>query len=145
MKPIIKIHRYWQDKNQTFGTCTVLRDSNQPMFVSLALERGWRGNISNVSCIPAGTYNVVYEYSDKFEKMLWEIKDVPNRSETKFHAANYWRSLNGCVALGLRAKKIDNDGYMDITNSRNTMTAFHAALKGKTEALLIITTEPNVK
>jgi len=145
MTPIIKVHRYWQDENQTFGTCTVLGDTNQPLFVSLSLERGWKGNLNNISCIPMGTYEVVLEWSDRFQTMLWEIKGVENRSECKFHAANFWHQLNGCVALGLRVKKINGDGYYDITNSKNTMSAFHAALRGKTKALLIITTEPTIK
>ncbi len=144
MKPIIKIHRYWQDTNQSFGTCTVLGDNNQPLFVSLALERGWRNNQQSVSCIPDGVYKVEYEMSDKFGRKLWEVKGVPNRSEIKFHVSNFFRQLNGCISLGLRAKHIDSDGYMDITNSKNTMTAFHFALRGKTEAVLIVRTEPNI-
>ncbi len=82
MKPVIKIHRYWQDTNQSFGTCTVLGDNNQPLFVSLALERGWRNNQHSVSCSPDGVYYVKYEMSDKFGRKVWEIIGVPNRSET---------------------------------------------------------------
>ena len=81
MKPIIMIHRFWQDGNQTFGTCCVLDDKNQPLFVALALERGWQNNQNKISCIPAGTYEVKLEYSDRFKMDLWEIKNVPNRSE----------------------------------------------------------------
>ena len=144
-KPIIKIHRINQDKNQTLGTCTVLDHNNKLVFTSLALERGWRNNENNVSCIPAGVYTCKLEYSNKFNKMLWEIKDVPNRAECKFHAANYWNQLNGCVALGLRVRNLNADAYDDITNSGDTMTEFHKALENYTEAVLIITTEPNVK
>ncbi len=144
MKPIIKIHRYWQDTNQSFGTCTVLGHNNQPLFVGLALERGWRNNEQGVSCIPQGVYDVEFEYSDRFKQKLWEIKGVPNRSETKFHASNYWNQLQGCIALGLRAKKINADKYMDITNSKDTIKAFHMALRGHTRAILIINTEPTI-
>jgi len=145
MRRVIQIHRFWQDSNQTFGTCTVLGDDNQPLFVGLSLERGWRNNEPNVSCIPKGSYEVELEYSNKFKMDLWEIKDVPNREECKFHAANYWHQLNGCVSLGLRAKKINSDGYMDITNSKDTMKAFHTALKGYKDAFLIIKTEPTIE
>ncbi len=143
MKPIIKIHRIWQDNNQTSGTCTVIGDDNFPLFTSLSLERGWRGNQSNVSCIPIGTYTVELEHSPRFGKLLWEIKDVPNRSECKFHAANYWNQLNGCIALGLKYKKINSDNYRDVTSSKNTMAAFHSALSGSS-AILIITVEPTI-
>ena len=143
MKPIIKIHRFWQDRNQSSGTIVVLGDKNFPLYASLGLERGWRNNQSNVSCIPIGVYSVKLEWSPRFNTMLWEIKDVPNRSECKFHSANYWKQLNGCVAPGLKYKRINNDNYRDVTNSKNSLKAFHDALKPYTKAILIITGEPN--
>ena len=147
MIPIIKIERYWQNVNETFGTCTVLGDNDMPLFSSLALERGWRNNEKSVSCIPkdSGPYEVVIEWSNKFKQDLWEIKGVPNRSECKFHAANYWKQLNGCIALGRRPADINNDGYMDITSSRDTMNDFHRAMKGCTKAILVITGKQTIE
>lgn len=147
MIPTIKITRYWQDGNQTLGTCTVLGDRDLVLFASVSLERGWRNNQKNISCIPKGSgpYEVRWEWSNKFKQMLWEIKNVPNRSECKFHSANYWRQLNGCIALGRRPKDIDKDGYIDVTSSNDTMKDFHRALKGHNKALLIITGRPKIK
>jgi hypothetical protein len=144
-KPIIRIHRINQDKNQTLGTCTVLDHNNKLVFTSLALERGWRNNENRVSCYPAGVFTVKLEFSDRFKKKLWEVKNVPGRSECKFHAANFWASLEGCTALGLRLRDLNKDNYDDITNSVDTMAEFHLALAAYTEAVLIVTTEPNVK
>ena len=144
-KPIIRIHRINQDKNQTLGTCTVLDHNNKLVFTSLSLERGWRNNENRVSCYPAGIFTVKLEYSDRFKKMLWEVKNVPGRSECKFHAANYWAQLEGCTALGLRVRDLNKDNYDDITHSGDTMAEFHLALTGYTEAVLVVTTEPNVK
>lgn len=138
MKPIIEIIRRNQDENQTLGTCTVLMDNDIPMFVSLSLERGWRNNETNVSCIPIGIYDCNLEYSPRFNKLLWEIKNVPGRSEAKFHPANYWHQLNGCVALGIKPAHLNSDSYLDITSSGNTHKDFHEVLKGHTKALLII-------
>jgi hypothetical protein len=135
---LIKIYRNWQDENQTLGSCTVYDDYKKPLFSALSLERGWRNNEKGVSCIPIGMYKVVLEYSNRFKTDLWEIKGVENRSECKFHAANYWYQLNGCIALGSRLADINKDGYNDITSSKNTMKAFHKALENDTEALLII-------
>ena len=137
MKPVIKIFRADQDYNQTIGSCVVYKDK-KPIFSAISLERGWRKNEARVSCVPAGEYKVVLEYSNRFKKELWELKGVKNRSETKFHSANYWHQLNGCIALGRSLKDIDGDGYCDVTNSRNTMTAFHIALKDVTETTVII-------
>ncbi len=137
----IKIVRDWQDENQTLGKCTVYDESGKPVFSALSLERGWRSNQRNISCVPLGSYPVVLEWSNRFKQDLWELKNVPNRSECKFHAANFWFQLNGCIALGQKLKDLNNDGYNDVTNSRNTMANFHKALKNETQVTLIITDE----
>lgn len=135
----IKIVRDWQDANQTLGKCTVYDENNKPLFSAISLERGWRNNEKNVSCVPLGRYPLILEWSNRFKTELWELKNVPNRAECKFHSANYWYQLNGCIALGLKLKDLNADGYNDVTNSKNTMKAFHNALKGETRAELLIT------
>lgn len=144
MKPLVKIHRFWQDENQTSGSCVVLDDQNFPIFASLSLERGWKDNRTRISCVPVGIYQLKLEFSDRFQKELWELKGVPNRSESKFHAANYWTQLEGCISLGLKYQLMNGDNYRDVTNSVPTMEAFHLALKGHKEAILMITGEPNI-
>lgn len=137
MKTIL-VNRDWQDDNQTLGVCYVRDERGKIIFKSEAIERGWQDNKKRVSCIPEGEYPVVLEHSNRFRKELWEIYEVPNRSECKFHAANYARQLNGCIALGIKRKDIDNDGYYDVTSSRIAMAKFHEALKGDKKAILIV-------
>lgn len=126
------------DQQASLGTCYVYNDKGDLVFKSESLERGWVNNQNQISCIPTGTYPLKLEYSDRFRKKLWEIYDVPNRSECKFHSANYWFELNGCIALGKQRKHIDGDAVMDITSSRDTMKLFHDALHGQTEAVLMV-------
>lgn len=135
MKTII-LNRDWQDDKQTLGVCYVRDENGCILFKSEAIERGWRNNQNDISCIPPGVYPVKLEYSPRFRKDLWEIYDVPNRSECKFHAANYARQLNGCIALGNKRVDLDGDGYKDVTSSRDTMKRFHIALHGNTVARL---------
>ncbi|MFY0630921.1 MAG: hypothetical protein JXR05_11105 [Flavobacteriaceae bacterium] len=97
---------------------------------------GWLNNTKNISCIPTGTYKLKLEWSPRFEKELWEIYDVPNRRECKFHAANFSRQLNGCIALGKDRADIDNDGLIDVTSSKATMKKFHKAMEGNIIATL---------
>lgn len=144
MIPIIKLHRYSQDCNQSLSTAVVIDSAKNPLFASISLERGWRDNEKGVSCIPKGVYNVELEWSPKFKQDLWEIKGVPRRSECKFHVSNFWKQLNGCIALGRRPTDIDGDGYRDVTSSKSTMADFHKALKGHKRALLMITAEPGL-
>lgn len=139
MKTII-INRDKGDDNHQLGVCYVVdQDSNEVVFKSESIERGWLDNERNVSCIPTGMYLVKKEYSPRFKKDLWEIYDVPNRSECKFHAANYARQLNGCIALGETRLDIDKDGQQDVTNSKETMRKFDEAMGEDKRAFVIIT------
>lgn len=138
MIPRVEIYRLHQDENQTSGICVIYDSYGFPLFSALSLERGWRDNHQNISCVPSGKYSLKYEYSDRFKKHLWELKNVPNRTECKFHSANYWHQLNGCISLGLKYKYLNRDKYRDVTNSINTMKAFESVLKGLDEVKLII-------
>jgi len=137
MKQLL-VNRYWGDSKQSFGVFTVLGEDNQPLYTSMSLERGWVNNTKMVSCIPAGTYKIVLEYSNHFKQRLWELKGVPGRSECKIHTANYWRQLNGCIALGDKAYDLNNDGWMDITRSAYTIKEFHTIMGEDTEASITI-------
>jgi hypothetical protein len=50
-----------------------------------------------------GRYRLVYEYSPKFKRRLWEFYGIPNRSEIKFHIGSHHTHSKGCVLIG------DND------------------------------------
>ena len=132
------IQRYWSDESQTLGTLTLLDSDLNPIFAAISLERGWQDNKPNVSSVPADEYLCVYEYSPTFERNLWELIAVPNRSECKFHASNYWNQLNGCIALGDTAENIGQDFRLDVTNSSNNMDTFHRLLKSESEIKVII-------
>ena len=134
---IIEIERNKGDENQTLGTCKVIK-GNKVVFNSFSLERGWNDNKKRISCIPKGEYQCVLEWSNRFKTKLWEIKGVDNRSECKFHSANYWYQLNGCISLGKSIKDINKDGYNDVTSSRYTMKKFNKALSGLTKVKLIV-------
>ena len=130
--PKIIIIRDWENDKQTLGKCTVYIDG-KPVFNSLSIERGWHDNKQNVSCIPLGKYKVVFEYSEKFGMKLWEVKNVFGRSEIKFHWGNFWFNYLGCIGLGQKLKDINKDGIQDVTSTKNTIKAFHSALKNYTE------------
>lgn len=125
----IKITRHQSNENQTIGSLDLFNNDNELLFSCVTLERGWNNNEKNISCVPKGEYKAIFEYSNKFKTSLWEIKDVPNRTECKFHASNYWYQLNGCIALGLQVLDINNDNFTDVTRSKKTMEVFHEILR----------------
>jgi hypothetical protein len=133
----IEIFRLEYEDKQVLGDCAIT-ESGKDIFLAKSLERADNNNQRNISCIPQGEYLCVLEYSNRFDCDLWEIKGVPNRSECKFHSANYWHDLNGCIALGTKYLDIDNDGFRDVLSSKNTMKKFHKILEGLTEIQLIV-------
>ncbi len=143
MLDVLIVRDMFFGQEASLGTCLIL-DGNWKLFKSESLERGWMNNQNSISCIPEGEYPLILEYSPRFRKELWEVKDVPNRSECKFHSANYWYQLNGCIALGNNRKFIDGDEIMDITSSKPTMKQFHEVLNGEHEARLSIRNASNL-
>ena len=134
----VKINRINQKEVYTIGSLDLYDSDGWLLFSCVSLERGWNDNKQNESCVPLGSYKCVKEYSDRFKKDLWELKDVSNRSECKFHSANYWHELNGCIALGLQVIDINNDGKKDITRSKPTMDIFHEILRHQSEIVVEI-------
>ncbi len=51
-----------------------------------ALELPWKDNRTNVSCIPAGEYEVAYTFSPHFGKKTYQIINVPERSGIRIHS-----------------------------------------------------------
>ena len=122
------LQRVWMDENQSTGSLIVLDDLRQPIYINPCIERGDRNNEQNVSNVPTGTYPLVWENSPKFG-MVWELKDVPNRSECKIHAANMWNQINGCIAPGTYLGELNDDGYYDTLASGDALKRFHLALE----------------
>ena len=58
-------------------------------------------------CVRQGKYQLVYEYSPKFDMKLWELHGTPGKTECKFHRGNTIKDTEGCILPGMYA------GYMD--------------------------------
>ena len=127
MSKRVILQRVWMDENQSTGSLIVLDKFRQPIYISPCIERGDRNNEKNVSNVPTGTYSLVWELSPKFG-MVWELKDVPNRSECKIHSANMWDQINGCIAPGTYLGELNADGYYDTMSSGDALKRFHLAL-----------------
>lgn len=116
MTPHIILIRAKQQFNTTLGTLEI----GGPVFKHyVTLER-------TAKLFPAGTYDLVYEHSNRFKRQLWELKGIPGRSEIKIHNANTAEQLNGCVAIGMRHGTL---------NLRPAALSSRLALEQFTEAL----------
>ena len=101
------------------------------------LERPWLDNEPGTSCVPCGRYRLVLEPSPAFQRELWELKDVPGRSETKFHPANLAKELKGCIAPGVGLTIHDTE-YAETVQSRTALDRLHAAMGTARETWLTI-------
>ena len=67
-------------------------------FACFTVERPWRNNEVNISCIPVGDY--MCERDKMGRHQVYRILDVPGRTAIEFHAANKASELQGCIGLG---------------------------------------------
>lgn len=140
MKTVV-LTRLINTTHVTGGACTVYEANGDALLNFKTLELPYKGNQSNISAVPAGFYELNWEYSPAFDEYLWELKGVPFRSECKFHVANYTFELRGCIAPGKDFVHMNGDGVIDINDSRNTLKKFHEAMnaeKNDTAMLYII-------
>ena len=94
------------------------------------LEKPWRNNDRNVSCIPANTYKTIWDFSNKFQRFTWHITNVPNRSGIRIHPGNTIKDSLGCPLTGL-ATGYDQNGNLAVWNSRSSLANFEENMDRK--------------
>ena len=90
-------------KRSTIGTLDI--DST---FFCFTLEDRFpedRIKVKGETCIPAGKYEVVTDWSNRFQRMMPHILNVPGFEGIRIHAGNSSKDVSGCVALGQIAGK----------------------------------------
>lgn len=109
--------------------CTVGKLYHNDELICCTIERPWLKNKVNVSCIPAGAYELKLIDSPKFCK-TYQVCDVIGRTHILFHVANRPSELHGCIApvssygiiknewAGL-SSKIAYDKFMSYLNGNN--------------------------
>ena len=93
-------------------------------------ELQWLDNLEDVSCIPVGVYIMRWLWSEKHQRNMYHLLNVPGRTVVEMHSANFvgdkkqgWKcDMLGCIALGMNVQKLN--GQMAVTDSRNAINAF---------------------
>ena len=91
---VFKLIRVVENKHGTYG---VLIDGDTP--ICLTLERRWKNNKKNVSCIPTEIYMCKRVNSPRFGD-TFKVLNVPKRSHILFHKGNLAEDSHGCIILG---------------------------------------------
>lgn len=101
------------------------------------LERPWRNNQRNQSCIPTGVYEAVFlaqTDSGKFRN-VYELQAVPDRSDILIHSGNVVDDTRGCLLIGL--SRGHQDGKPAVLESRAALAEL-ARLTGNENFVLTI-------
>lgn len=131
----------------TFGSATLFDDAGDHLAGPWhSLEPPWRDNKPNISCIPDGVYTAELIHSPRFDRELYRLKDVPERSNAEIHPANWggdeakglYTELHGCTALGMGVGRLTPPGgsmapQQAITSSKQAIAEFMAATEGDPE------------
>lgn len=129
--PSVTLKRAYNNDFQQLGDLSI------GSFNCKTLERPWRNNQANISCIPTGTYQVKYTFSWKFMKYTYEILNVPDRKGIRIHSGNYFFDIEGCIILGAKYGDLNHDSSADILESSKTIAEFEKYM-GKKDFILTI-------
>lgn len=137
----------WILKNRNMETITLTRNVDtgfetlgglkSKLFNCVTLERPWKNNVKDISCIPKGTYTCKWTYSFKFPLGSYEVMNVLNRSGIRFHRGNYFFDVDGCILFGSGFNDINHDGKMDVINSTLKIKEFENLMNKKSFILEI--------
>lgn len=134
--PIAIIERGVSGKKQVLGDMKCYTAGATKYMKTLELP--WLDNKKNVSCIPKGTYEVKWTYSGTFKRYTYEIMNVPGRTGIRFHSANHYTDLKGCIACGYEYADINKDGTTDIIESKKAIKDLEDFFGKKPFALHIV-------
>ena len=83
--------------------CTIGELYVDGKFECYTLEDVVRDNgvkIDGQTAIPAGTYRVQITFSNRFQKLLPELLNVPNYTGVRIHTGNTSKDTEGCILVG---------------------------------------------
>lgn len=128
---VVTLTRTSDNGVETLGTLTANG------FTCYTLERPWKNNAPNVSCIPKGTYICKWTFSLRFLRYTYEVTKVAHRSGIRIHYGNFFSDYQGCIGLGSGYGNVNNDGQTDLLSTRDTVKKFET-LMAKKDFILVI-------
>lgn len=129
---MVTLERFAYTPMGTFGKLTFNG------FECYTVEKPWKDNKPEVSCIPEDLYAAnLYESPTKGRGIVWQLKKVPNRTFIQIHRGNTQMDVVGCIALGKELGYID--GMWAVTNSRQAFAEFMDATEMFEEITINIT------
>ena len=86
--------------------CYILEDVDRGLKSSMTLEEINAKKIYGRKAIPEGKYEIIFNYSNRFKKVMPLLINVPGFEGIRIHPGNYPVNTLGCLLPGI-ALKID--------------------------------------
>lgn len=143
----LKLIRFFDDGETTIGRLLIktnyigkLAQYNK-IFRYFTCERSWKDNQQNISCIPAGIYDIE-PYNSPFHGKVLMILNVPNRSNIEMHSGNTYIDTKGCICAGKqRGNRIynrkHNEHNIGVLKSKDAMKEIVKMVNCKTTIEII--------
>ena len=131
----MKLVRTWFTDKSTIGKlyiddvffCYTLEDVVRPTGVKIKGE----------TAIPYSTYKVIINHSQRCDKDLPLLLDVPNFEGIRIHAGNAAKDTEGCILVGMGYNPSNPDFILD---SRTALVHVMGVMLGKNGVTIEITT-----
>lgn len=95
----IVIQRVTQTSKSTTGSLSI---DGSPFCVTLeppkVAQQPPDGN--GFVCVDAGIFKLTIRWSNRFQKQVPHVEDVPHRTAIEHHVGNYARDTDGCALIG---------------------------------------------
>lgn len=93
----LRLERKTSDKYCTIGKLYV-----NGTFECFTLEDSFTlGERNPKGCIPVGEYDVVIDFSDRFQQYMPHVMDVPGFTGIRIHKGNTDKDTEGCILVGM--------------------------------------------
>jgi hypothetical protein len=109
--------------------CYVLEDTDRDLTNSMALSDIVSVKIPGRTAIPAGRYEIVMSFSNRFQKYLPLMLDVPGFAGVRIHAGNTTAHTEGCLLPGNKKDEVNGRVFESRVATQHLIRLISSAVK----------------
>lgn len=99
--------------------CDTLEDKDRGLTSNMSTEEITNKKVYGKTAIPTGKYTIIWNYSNKFNKMMPLLLNVPGYAGVRIHSGNTEKDTLGCILVGI------NSQVGKVLNSRATSSKLY--------------------
>lgn len=109
----IRIDRQWKKAEYTISKvyingryygCNALEDTDRGLLQAMQIAEIQKRKIKGKTAIPRGYYDVKVTWSEKYQRNMPLVVDVPGFSGIRLHSGNSAKDTEGCILFGKNDK-----------------------------------------